>query len=201
MAIELFTWTTPNGVKPLIMLEELGAPYHVTAVNIGRGEQFAEEFVRINPNSKVPALVDDGVRIFESGAILIHLAERAKKFLPESGAARSDVMEWLFFQVGGIGPMFGQLGHFRSAKREDTYALDRYQKETERLAQVIERRLENVPYLGGSEYSIADMASIGWVRALRDRFEFDMSKYPSTNKWIDTVIARPAVERAFAWKP
>ncbi len=131
--IELYTWTTPNGVKPLILLEELGLPYHVTAVNIGRGEQFAEEFVRINPNSKIPALVDGDIRIFESGAILVHLAEREKRFLPASGQARADVLSWLFFQVGGIGPMFGQLGHFRDAKREDPYPLERYQKEVERL--------------------------------------------------------------------
>lgn len=198
--IELYTWTTPNGVKPLILLEELGVPYHVTAVNIGRGEQFAEEFVRINPNSKIPALVDGDIRIFESGAILVHLAEREKRFLPASGQARADVLSWLFFQVGGIGPMFGQLGHFQHAKREDPYPLERYQKEVERLTQVLERRLADAAFLGG-EYSIADIATIGWVRGLREYMKVDMTPYPNVNRWVDTMNARPAVARAFAWKP
>ena len=199
--IELYTWTTPNGVKPLIMLEETGLPYHVTAVNIGNGEQHAPAYVRINPNAKIPSLVDDGIRIFESGAILIHLAEKSGKFLPSSGQARADVLGWLFFQVGSVGPMFGQLGHFRGAKRDDTYALDRFTAEVERLAGVMDARLAEVEYLGGSEYSIADIATVGWARGLAGYYKFDMTRWPSLQKWIDRVVARPAVHRALAWKP
>ena len=198
--IDLYTWTTPNGVKPIIMLEETGLPHRIVPVNIGKDEQFAPEFVRINPNSKIPAMVDDGVRIFESGAILIHLAEKAGKFLPASGQARADVLGWLFFQVGAVGPMFGQLGHFRGAKREDPYPLERYQKEVERLAGVLDKRLGEAEYLGG-EYSIADMAMIGWARALGSYLKFDMSRWPNLSRWIDAVVARPAVHRAIAWKP
>ncbi len=198
--IELYTWTTPNGIKPLIMLEELALPYRVTAVDIGRGEQFAEEFVRINPNSKIPAMVDGGVRVFESGAILMHLAERTKKFLPTDGQARADVLGWLFFQVGSIGPMFGQLGHFRHAKREDPYPLERYEKEVERLTRVVERQLERTQFLAG-DYSIADIASFGWIRSLREFYHVDMTPYPNVARWIDEISARPAVMRALAWKP
>ncbi|HEY1955291.1 MAG TPA: glutathione S-transferase N-terminal domain-containing protein [Polyangiaceae bacterium] len=198
--IDLYTWTTPNGVKPLILLEETGLPYRAVPVNIGSGEQFAPDFVRISPSSKIPALVDDGVRIFESGAILIHLAEKAGKFLPPSGQARADVLGWLFFQVGSVGPMFGQLGHFRGAKREDPYALERFQKEVERLATVMNERLGEVEYLGG-DYSIADMATIGWARALGSYLKLDVSRWPNLQRWIDAVAARPAVQRALAWKP
>ena len=200
--IELYTWTTPNGLKPLIMLEETGLPYHVTPVNIGQGAQHAPDYVRINPNAKIPAMVDDGIRIFESGAILIHLAEKTGgKFLPTSGQARADVLGWLFFQVGGVGPMFGQLGHFRGAKREDTYALDRFTTEVERLAGIMDARLAEAEYLGGAEYSIADIATIGWARGLGSYFKFDTTRWPSLQKWIDLVVARPAVHKALAWKP
>ena len=199
--IELYTWTTPNGVKPLIMLEETGLPYHVTPVDIGKGAQHAPDFVRINPNAKIPAMVDDEVRIFESGAILIHLAEKSGgKVLPSTSQARADVLGWLFFQVGSVGPMFGQLGHFRSAKREDPYPLERYTKEVERLAGVMDARLAEVEYLGG-EYSIADMATIGWARALGGYYKLDMTRWPNVQRWIDAVVARPAVHRALAWKP
>jgi GST-like protein len=204
--IELFTWTTPNGVKPLIMLEETGVPFHVTPVNIGKGEQHAPEYTRLNPNAKIPALIDRSdpnaeVRIFVSGAILIHLAEKTGKFLPASGQPRADVLGWLFFQVGSVGPMFGQLGHFRGAKLGDTYALDRFTAEVERLAGVMDARLAEVEYLGGSEYSIADMATVGWARGLGGFFKFDMTRWPNLQKWIERVVARPAVHRALAWKP
>jgi GSH-dependent disulfide-bond oxidoreductase len=198
--IELYTWTTPNGVKPLIMLEETGLPYHVTPVDLGKGAQFAPDFKRINPNAKIPAMVDDDVRIFESGAILIHLAEKSGQFLPPSGQARSDVLAWLFFQVGHIGPMFGQLGHFRAAKLADSYALDRYTAEVERLAGVLDARLGEAEYLGG-EYSIADMATIGWTRGLGSHYKLDMTRWPNLQRWIDAVLARSAVHRAIAWKP
>jgi GST-like protein len=199
--IELYTWTTPNGVKPLIMLEETGLPFHVTPVNIGKGEQHAPDYVRINPNAKIPAMVDDDVRIFESGAILIHLAEKSGKFLPSSAQARADVLGWLFFQVGSVGPMFGQLGHFRSANLADHYALDRYTKEVERLADVMDKRLGETEYLGGAEYSIADIATIGWARGLGGYYRFDMTRRPNLQKWIDRVVERPAVHKALAWKP
>jgi len=198
--IELYTWTTPNGIKPLIMLEEIGLPYHVTPIDIGKGAQHAADYVRINPNAKIPAMVDDGIRIFESGAILIHLAEKSGKLLPASGQARADVLGWTFFQVGAIGPMFGQLGHFRGAKREDPYPLERYTKEVERLAGILDARLGEADYLAG-EYSIADVMTIGWARALGTYFHFDMKRWPNLQRWIDTVVARPAVQRAIAWKP
>ncbi len=198
--IELYTWTTPNGLKPLIMLEEIGLPYHVTPIDIGKGEQHAADYVRINPNGKIPAMVDDGIRVFESGAILIHLAEKSGKLLPTSGQARADALGWTFFQVGSIGPMFGQLGHFRSAKREDPYPLERYTKEVERLADVLDARLGETEYLAG-EYSIADIMTIGWARALGSYYKFDTTRWPKLKRWIDTVVARPAVRRAIARKP
>lgn len=197
--IELYTWTTPNGVKPLIMLEETGLSYHVTPVDIGNGAQHELAYLAINPNGKIPALVDDGVRIFESAAILIHLAEKTGKFLPKEGQARADVLSWLMVQIGGIGPMFGQLGHFIGAKREDPYPVERYRKEVERLASVLETRLAKVPYLGGAEYSIADMATIGWVRAL-GRLLGNADGYPHITKWVDIVSERPPVAKALAWK-
>jgi len=199
--IELYTWTTPNGVKPLIMLEETGLPYEVTPVNIGQGQQHAADYVRINPNAKIPAMVDDGIRIFESGAILIHLAEKSGKFLASSGQARADALAWSFFQVGAVGPMFGQLNHFRRAKREDPYPLERYTKEVERLAGVLEARCAEAEYFAGGEYSIADMMMIGWARGLDVYMKFDMTRWPHLSKWIDRVASRPAVKRALAWKP
>lgn len=197
--LDLYTWTTPNGVKPLILLEELGLPYQTHWINIGKGDQQTPEFLKINPNGKVPALKDGEHAIFESGAILIHLAEKSGKFLPASGKARSDVLEWLFFQVGGVGPMFGQLGHFMNAKEKIPYAIDRYKKETERLYAVLEKRLGEADYLAG-EYSIADMAMFGWAKAY-DRFGISADTIPNVVKWIERIGARPAVQRATAIKP
>ena len=182
------------------MLEEVELPYRAIPVDIGKGEQHAAEYLRINPNAKIPAMVDDGVRVFESGAILIHLAEKTGRFLPEAGQARADVLGWLFFQVGSVGPMFGQLSHFRGAKREDPYPLERYTKEVERLAGVMDTRLGESEYLGG-DYSIADMATIGWARALDHYMKFDMSRWPNLSRWIGAVTARPAFRRASALKP
>lgn len=197
--IRLYTWTTPNGVKPLIMLEELGLPYEKHWINIGKGEQQAPAFLKLNPNGKIPALVDDETAIFESGAILIHLAEKTGQFLPASGAGRSAVLEWLFFQVGGVGPMFGQLGHFMGAAEKIPYAIDRYRKEVERLYSVLNTRLGEVEYLAGN-YSIADIAMVGWAKA-HDRFGIAESTIPHVRTWLDRVGARPAVQRATAFKP
>jgi GSH-dependent disulfide-bond oxidoreductase len=199
--IDLYTWTTPNGYKPLLLLEELGLEYRVHPVNLGKDEQHTPEFLRINPNGKIPAIVDgagtDGqVTIFESGAILIYLAEKAGRFLPASGQARSTALSWLMFQMGGVGPMFGQLGHFLMAKEKIEYAVNRYRNETERLYGVLDTRLATVPYLAG-DYGIADMATFPWARAI-DRFGVPREKFPNVVRWIDEVGARPAVVKALA---
>jgi GST-like protein len=197
--LKVFTWTTPNGIKPLIMLEELGLPYDTQWVDIGNGEQHEEEYLRINPNGKIPALVDGGAAIFESGAILVHLAEKTGRFLAKSGQARSDALSWLFFQVGGIGPMFGQLGHFLNASQEIPYAIDRYRNETERLYGVLDKRLSEVDYLAG-EYGIADMATFGWAAAM-PRLQIDPASFPNVVQWLERVGQRPAVQRARALEP
>jgi GST-like protein len=197
--LQVYTWTTPNGLKPLIMLEELGVPYEKHWVNLGKGAQHEPEFLRINPNGKIPALVDDGVPIFESGAILMHLAEKTGRFLASSGRARTDALGWLFFQVGGIGPMFGQLGHFLNAAEKIPYAIERYKKETERLYAVLEKRLAEVEYLAG-DYGIADMATFGWAAAM-PRFHIKPESFPYVVKWLDRVGERPAVQRARAFTP
>jgi GSH-dependent disulfide-bond oxidoreductase len=197
--LQLYTWTTPNGIKPLIMLEELAEPYETHWVNIGKGEQFEPSFIAINPNSKIPALVDDGLPIFESGAILVHLAEKFGRFLPNSAPERAQVFEWLFFQVGGVGPMFGQLGHFKHAKESIPYALERYGTETKRLYGVLDKRLAEASYLAG-DYSIADMATFGWAAAY-PRLEVDIAQFPNVKRWIDQIGERPAVQRAKRLKP
>jgi GST-like protein len=200
--IELYTWTTPNGFKPLIMLEELGTPFRAISINIGSGAQHAAEYLRINPNGKIPALIDPeaSVQVFESGAILIYLAEKAGKFLPSSGQPRAEVLEWLMFQMSAVGPMFGQLGHFRGAKREDTYALERFTNEVSRIAKVLEGRLADREHLAG-DYSIADIATVPWANALPNYYKIDMAPYPNVTKWLERINARPAVKRALAWKP
>ena len=197
--LQVHTWTTPNGLKPLILLEELGLPYDTRWVDLGKGQQHDAGFLRINPNGKIPVLVDDGVPIFESDAILVHLAEKTGRFLAPSGRARTDAFAWLFFQVGGIGPIFGQLGHFRNAPEKIPYAIDRYKKETERLYGVLEKRLAKVDYLAG-EYGIADMATVGWAGSM-SRLGIGPGPFPNVAKWLDRVSARPAVQRARALKP
>ena len=201
--LTLYTWTTPNGYKPLLALEELGLPHRVVPVDIGKGAQRDRSFLQKNPNGKIPAMLveDDGqpaFRIFESGAILVYLAERTGRLLPKGGAARYEALAWLMFQMGGVGPMMGQLGHFRGAKREDTYAVDRYRKEVERILGVLDERLAQTEYLGGA-YSIADIATYPWVKAL-DYFEMTRDGIPHVGAWLDRIAARPAAERAFAWK-
>ncbi len=201
--IDLYTWTTPNGYKPLILLEELGLEYRVHPINISKGEQYTPEYLRLNPNGRIPAIVDragtpDEVVVFESGAILIYLAEKHRQFLPMSGQARASALTWLMFQMGGVGPMFGQLGHFLSAKEKVEYAINRYRAETERLYGVLDKRLAEVPYLAG-EYGIADMATYPWAAAI-DRFGIDREKLPNVVRWLDAVAARPAVAKAMAIK-
>ena len=201
--IDLYTWTTPNGRKVSIMLEECGLPYKVHPVNIGQGDQFKPEFVAINPNSKIPAIVDsdgpDGrpYAMMESGAILLYLAGKTGKFLPQSVRGKYDAMQWLMFQMGGVGPMFGQVHHFlRSAKEMVPYAIERYTKETRRLYGVLNDRLKSHEYLAG-EYSIADIATYPWVA----RFEWhktDLADYPQVKRWFDKLSARPAVQRGMA---
>ena len=198
--IDLYTWGTPNGRKVSIMLEEVGLPYAVHKIDIGKGDQFKPEFVAINPNSKIPAIVDrdgpDGkpLAVFESGAILIYLAEKTGKLLPSAPRPRSEVLQWLMFQMGGVGPMFGQNHHFRRfAPEKIPYGIERYGKETERLYGVMDKRLGAVPYLAG-DYSIADVATYPWV-SRHDYQEFDLARFPAVKRWFDAISARPAVEK------
>jgi len=202
--IDLHTWTTPNGRKASIMLEETGLPYTVHPVNIGKDEQFAPDFLKISPNNKIPAIVDhdaaDGpLAIFESGAILIHLAEKTGQLLPARGKARADVLAWLMFQMGGVGPMFGQLGHFTVfAKQDVPYAVKRYTEEARRLLGVMETRLGEADHLGG-DYSIADIATYPWIRGYRDRdLDLGWENLPNVTAWLDRVGARPAVAKGMA---
>jgi GST-like protein len=201
--IELYTWTTPNGRKVSIMLEECGLPYTTHAIHIGKDEQFTPQFVAINPNSKIPAIIDrdgpDGqpLTVFESGAILIYLAEKTGKFLATRGEARSDALQWLMFQMGGVGPIFGQVHHFlRAAKEPVPYAIERYGKEKDRLYGVLDKHLKDHQYLAG-EYSIADMATYPWV-ARYEWHKMDLSTVPNVKRWYDAISARPAVQRGMA---
>ncbi len=201
--IDLYTWTTPNGRKVSIMLEECGLAYKTHAIHIGKDEQFTPEFIAINPNSKIPAIVDaEGdngkpLSIFESGAILIYLAEKTGKFLAPGGRARSDALQWLMFQMGGVGPIFGQVHHFlRAAKEPVPYAIERYSKEKDRLYQVLDQHLKNHQYLAG-DYSIADMATYPWV-ARYEWHKTDLAAVPHVKRWFDAISARPAVQRGMA---
>lgn len=197
--ITLYTWATPNGRKVSIMLEECGIPYTVRPVDITRGEQFAAEFVAINPNAKIPAIVDDDgpLTVFESGAILVYLAEKCGRLLPAAGPARYAVLQWLMFQIGGVGPMFGQAHHFlRFAPVPVPYAIERYGKETRRLYGVLEARLAAAEYLAG-DYSIADIATFPWV-ARHAWQQVELADFPQVRRWFETVGARPAVQRGMA---
>lgn len=202
--IDVYYWTTPNGHKITIFLEETGLPYTVKPVNIGKGEQFEPAFLKIAPNNRIPAIVDreaaDGgepISIFESGAILQYLAEKTGRFLPTDLRSRTSVMEWLFWQMGGLGPMLGQNHHFTQyAPEKIPYAIDRYVKETERLYGVLERRLEGREYMAG-EYSIADMASYPWI-VPHERQGQNLDDYPNIKRWYTAIEQRPAVQRAYA---
>jgi len=198
--IDLYTWPTPNGHKIHIALEELGLPYTVHAVDIGEGDQFKPEFLKISPNNRIPAIVDhDGPKgkplaLFESGAILLYLAEKTGKLLAPKGNARYHAVQWLMFQMGGIGPMLGQTHHFRTyAPEQIPYAVERYTNEAKRLYGVMDTRLGEVPYFAG-EYSIADMAIFPWTRSHANQ-GVDLADYPNVKRWFDAITTRPAVER------
>ncbi|MEB3358024.1 MAG: glutathione binding-like protein [Synechococcales bacterium] len=199
--IDLYTYTTPNGRKPAILLEELELPYTMHKIDIGKGDQFSPEFVAINPNSKIPAIVDrdTDITVFESGAILIYLAEKTGKLLPTETGDRAKVIEWLMFQMASVGPMFGQFGHFRNfAPEKLPYAIERYQKETLRLLGVLDRQLATNAYIAG-DYSIADIATYPWVAAaLTPYMSLSFDEFPNVQRWVDTLKARPAVQAGMA---
>jgi GST-like protein len=205
--IDAYVWTTPNGFKALVGLEELGVAYRPRWVNITKGEQTRPEYLAINPNNKIPAIVDDDgpggapVTIFESGAILVYLAEKTGRLLPATGADRYTVLEWVFFNIGGPGPILGQLGYFtKFAQEKVPHAIDRFTKESERLFRVLDGRLAKGPYLAG-ELSIADLANLTWPRAARTFLGMDLGGYRHLTRWLDELEARPAVARALALKP
>ncbi len=199
--IEVYSWATPNGHKVHIMLEECALPYRVKAVDIGAGAQFDADFLAISPNNKIPALVDpdgpDGrtIALFESGAILLYLAGKTGRFLPADTRGKYDVLQWLMFQVGGVGPMLGQAHHFRIyAPEKLPYAIDRYTNEARRLYGVMDRRLAKSRYLGGPAYSIADIAVFPWLRSWKNQ-GIDWNEFPHLKGWFDEIGARPAVQR------
>jgi GST-like protein len=200
--IDLYTWPTPNGHKVHIMLEETGLPYRVIPVDIGAGDQFKPEFLKISPNNKMPAMVDtDGpggkpMALAESGAILFYLASKTGKFLPEDIRKRWQVMQWVMFQMGHIGPMLGQAHHFlQYAPEKIEYAMNRYRNEANRLYGVLERRLAESKFVACDEYTIADMAIMPWLR-FPERQDVNIEQYPHVKRWRDGIAARPAVQRA-----
>ena len=201
--IELHTWTTPNGRKVSVMLEECGLPYTVHKVNIGQNEQFKPEFLAISPNNRIPAIVDsdgpDGkpIHLFESGAILVYLAGKTGKFLPTSTKGKYEALQWLMWQMGGVGPMFGQAHHFlRAAPEQVPYGIKRYTDEAKRLYGVLDRRLAEAAYMAG-EYSIADIATYPWI-ARHEWHKVDLAEFPNVKRWYDTIGRRPAVVRGMA---
>ncbi|HEY6880266.1 MAG TPA: glutathione binding-like protein [Polyangiales bacterium] len=204
MTIDLYYWTTPNGHKVTIFLEEVGLPYRIVPIHIGKGEQFGKDFLAIAPNNRIPAIVDhapdDGgapISLFESGAILLYLADKTKQLLPSDLRGRNEALQWLFWQMAGLGPMAGQNNHFAHAAPEKLpYAIDRYVKETSRLYAVLDKRLADREYLAGS-YSIADIASYPWIVPY-ERQSQDLNKFPNLKRWFDAIRARPAVLRAYA---
>ncbi len=194
--IDLYYWPTPNGRKISIMLEECALDYTPIAVDIGSGAQFDAKFLKISPNNRMPAIVDHetGISVFEGGAILMYLAEKTGQFLPQDAAGRSEVLQWLFWQAGGLGPMAGQLSHFVSYTQEPVpYAHERFSNEYDRLLAVMDIRLRDRDYLAG-DYSIADMAAFPWVIPYR-RLGNDLDRFPELRKWFDGLKARPAVSR------
>ncbi|MCW7763070.1 GSH-dependent disulfide bond oxidoreductase [Photorhabdus luminescens] len=203
--IDLYYAPTPNGHKITLFLEEAGLPYNLHRIDIGAGDQFKPEFLAISPNNKIPAIVDQQpinggkpIAIFESGAILTYLAEKTGKFLSTDMRERIQSLQWLFWQVGGFGPMLGQNHHFNHfAPEKVPYAINRYQVETKRLYQVLNTQLEKTTYLGGQEYSIADISTYPWVLAY-ERQNIDLNNYPAVKKWFDTISQRPATQIAYS---
>jgi GST-like protein len=206
--IDVYSWPTPNGHKVHIMLEEcglrLGRDWQVHPINIGTGDQFAPDFLQISPNNKIPALVDphgpDGkpISLFESGAILLYLASKTGKLLPKSDRAKFEVLQWLMFQMGGVGPMLGQAHHFRIyAPEKIDYAVNRYTNEAKRLYGVMDKRLQSSPFMGGKTYSVADIAIFPWLRSWQNQ-GIAWADYPALKAWFDRIAARPAVQRGVA---
>ncbi len=200
--IEVYTWPTPNGHKIHIMLEECGLEHEIHPVDIQKGEQFEHDFLAISPNNRIPAIIDhDGpggspYPLFESGAILIYLAEKTGKFLSQDKRGRHTILQWLMFQMGNIGPMFGQAHHFRSyAAKNVDYAIERYTNEAGRLYRILDKRLDHNPYLAGEEYTIADIATYPWSLNPQRRGH-DLAEFPSLARWLDDISNRPAVEKA-----
>lgn len=200
---DLYYWPTPNGHKITIFMEEASLPYRILPVNIGRGDQFKPEFLAIAPNNRIPALVDPKAEggplgLFESGAILQYLAEKTGRFLPQNTPSRYRTLQWLYWQMAGLGPMAGQNYHFgHYAPERIPYAIDRYVRETARLYGVLDRRLGACEFLNGEDYSIADMACYPWIVPYRDQQQ-DLADFPHVKRWFDAIAARPAVQRAYA---
>lgn len=198
MLIDLYTWTTPNGRKTSIMFEEIGLPYTIHPIDISKGEQFASEFLKISPNNRIPAIIDrdNDMSLMESGAILIYLADKTGKLLPKSGESRYRVIEWLMWQMGGPGPMLGQVHHFlKYNPGKAPYAEERYLKEAHRLYKVLNNRLETRQFVA-NDYSIADISIWPWI----SNFEWqtiDLKQYPNVRRWYETIAARPAVQRGY----
>ncbi len=202
--IDLYYWTTPNGHKVTMFLEETGLEYKVHPVNIGKGEQFAPEFLRVSPNNRIPAIVDNApqgggapISVFESGAILLYLAEKTGRFIASDTRGRVEVLQWLFWQMGGLGPMAGQAHHFRIyAPEKIDYAVDRYTKECNRLYGVLNKRLADRAFVAGGDYTIADMASYPWIVPY-ERQGQNLEEFPNLKRWFDAIKARPATIRAY----
>jgi len=202
--IDLYYWTTPNGHKISLFLEETGLPYRIHPINIGKGEQFAADFLKIAPNNRIPAIVDndsaDGqpLSLFESGAILLYLAEKTGQFIPQDLRGRQECLQWLFWQMGGLGPMAGQNHHFvRFAPEKVPYAIKRYVDETARLYGVLDKRLADRPFVAGEAYSIADMAIYPWI-VPHSFQQQDLDDFPHLKAWFERIQARPATQRAYA---
>jgi len=199
--IDLFSWPTPNGRKIHIMLEECGLNYVAHPIDIGKAQQFGSDFLKISPNNRIPAITDsegpDGkpISLFESGAILIYLAEKTHKFLPNNPRVKYETIQWLMFQMGGVGPMFGQSNHFSHyAVKKISYAIDRYINESKRLYEVMDKRLANVEYLAGNKYTIADIATHPWAQGF-ERRGVDENEYRNVKRWVNLIHDRPAVKR------
>ena len=199
--LDLYYWPTPNGHKITLFLEEAGLPYTIKPVNIGKGDQFKPEFLAISPNNRMPAIVDDDLPVFESGAILVYLAGKTNRFIPKDARGRVECLEWLFWQMGGLGPMTGQYGHFSVyAPEKIPYAIERYTREAERLLDVLNRRLQGRAFITGDDYTIADMACYPWIDPY-SKAPLDLEPFAEVRRWRDAIAVRPATQRAYARGP